>query len=161
MSLFSGRPRFPRLSAVCCVLSKVLTYKPHFDTSVCQFLSSLVAQTVKHLPTMRKTTGFNPWVRKISWRSKWQPTPVFLPGKSHGRRSLVGYCPWGCKESDTTGRLHFTSLMSIHCVNYIEFLVCKLTPVLASLRTQIDNINTSTMLAFMNDRNRMPRSRNR
>ena len=37
---------------------------------------------------------------------KWQPTPVFLPGESHGRRSLVGYSPWGRKESDTTERLH-------------------------------------------------------
>ena len=37
--------------------------------------------------------GFNPWVLKIPWRRKWQPTPVFLPGKSHGQRSLVGYSP--------------------------------------------------------------------
>ena len=43
----------------------------------------------------------------MHWRRKWQPTPVFLPGKSHERRSLVGYSPWGCKESDTTERLHF------------------------------------------------------
>ena len=50
---------------------------------------------------------FNPWVGKISWRRKWQPTPVFLPGKSHGQRNLVGYSPWGCKELDTTERLHF------------------------------------------------------
>ena len=42
--------------------------------------------------------GFSPWVRKISWRRKWQSTPVFLPGKSHGQRSLVGYSPWGCKR---------------------------------------------------------------
>ena len=42
-----------------------------------------------------------------SW-FKWQPTPVFLPGESHGQRSLVGYSPWGRKESDTTERLHFT-----------------------------------------------------
>ena len=41
--------------------------------------------------------GFDPWVGKIHWRRKWQPTPVFLPGKSHGQRSLVGYSPWGCK----------------------------------------------------------------
>ena len=53
--------------------------------------------------------GFNSWVRKISWRRKWHPTPVALPGKSHGRRSLVGYSPWGHKESDTTERLHFLS----------------------------------------------------
>ena len=39
------------------------------------------------------------------WRKKWQPTPVFLPRESHGQRSLVGYSPWGCKESDTTERL--------------------------------------------------------
>ena len=39
--------------------------------------------------------GFNPWVGKISWRRKWQPTPVLLPGKFHGWRSLVGYSPWG------------------------------------------------------------------
>ena len=46
--------------------------------------------------------GFDPWVRKIPWRREWQPTPVFLPGESHGRRSLVGYSPQGYKESDTT-----------------------------------------------------------
>ena len=43
--------------------------------------------------------SFNPWVKKIPWRRKWQLTPVFLPGKSHGLRSLVGYSPWGSKES--------------------------------------------------------------
>ena len=42
-----------------------------------------------------------------SWRRQWHPTPVLLPGKSHGRRSLEGYSPWGCKESDMTKRLHF------------------------------------------------------
>ena len=46
--------------------------------------------------------GFDPWVRKITWRRKWQPDPVFLPGKSHGQRSLVGYSPWGRKELDMT-----------------------------------------------------------
>ena len=51
--------------------------------------------------------GFDPWVGKIPWRRKWQPTPVFLPGESHGRRSLVGYSPRDRKESDTTERLHF------------------------------------------------------
>ena len=41
---------------------------------------------------------FDPWVRKTAWRRKWQPTPVFLPEKSHGERSLVGYSPWGLKR---------------------------------------------------------------
>ena len=45
---------------------------------------------------------FNLWVRKIPWRRKWQCTPVFLPGKFHRQRSLAGYSPWVCKESDTT-----------------------------------------------------------
>ena len=48
----------------------------------------------------------NPWIRKIPWSRKWQPTPVLLPGESHGQRSLVGYSPWGCKESDTTEYTH-------------------------------------------------------
>ena len=51
--------------------------------------------------------GFDPWVRKILWWRKWQPTPVLLPVKSHGQRSMVGYNPQGRKESDTTERLHF------------------------------------------------------
>ena len=50
----------------------------------------------------RKTHQFDPWVRKIPWRREWQSTPVFLPGKSHGQRSLAGYSPWSSKEVDTT-----------------------------------------------------------
>ena len=53
----------------------------------------------------RKRCGFSPWVGKIPWRRKWQPTPVFLPEESHGERSLVGYRPWGHKGSDTTERV--------------------------------------------------------
>ena len=49
-----------------------------------------------------KRHGFNSWVRKIAWRRAWQPTPVFLPGESHGQRSQEGYSPWGRKESDMT-----------------------------------------------------------
>ena len=46
--------------------------------------------------------GFSPWVGKIPWRRKWQPTLVFLPGKSHGQRNLVGYSPKGPKEMGKT-----------------------------------------------------------
>ena len=53
-----------------------------------------------------KKHEFDSWVGKILWRRKWQRTPVFLPRKSHGQRNLVGYSPWGCKESDTTEWLH-------------------------------------------------------
>ena len=49
-----------------------------------------------------KRLKFNPWVRKSSCRRKWWPTPVLLPGESHGWRSLVGCSPWGWKKSDMT-----------------------------------------------------------
>ena len=48
---------------------------------------------------------FNPWIGKIPWRRKWQPTPVFLPGESHGQMSLVGYSPGICKVLDMTEQL--------------------------------------------------------
>ena len=64
----------------------------------------VVALVVKNLPAnagdMRRE--FDPWVGKFPWRRKWQPTPVFLPGESHGQRSLEGYSAWGHAESDTT-----------------------------------------------------------
>ena len=49
---------------------------------------------------------FYPWVRNIPWKRKWQPTPVFLPGKSHGWRRLAGKSPWCLKELDTTEHIH-------------------------------------------------------
>ena len=67
------------------------------------------------------------YIRKIPWRRKWQPTPVLLPGKSHGQRSLANYSPWDRKESDTTERLHFlvcTTSLSIPLLMDIQFLSC-------------------------------------
>ena len=62
----------------------------------------------KHRPAMWET-----WVLSLNWENPLEKamatTPVFLPGKSHGWRSLVGYSPWGCKELDTTEHLHFTT----------------------------------------------------
>ena len=51
--------------------------------------------------------GSYPWVGNFPWRRKWQPTPVSLPGRFRGQRSLEGYSPWHCKESDMAERLHF------------------------------------------------------
>ena len=53
-------------------------------------------------------------VPEFSWRRQWHPTPVLLPGKSHGRRSLVGCRPWGREESDMTEQLHFH--FSLSCI---------------------------------------------
>ena len=65
-----------------------------------------MAQWVKNLPAMQETCmGSVPGSGRVQGGGKWQPTPVFMSGKSHGPRSLVGYNPWGRKESDTTERL--------------------------------------------------------
>ena len=62
-----------------------------------------------------KRRGFHPWFWKIPWRRAWQPTPVFLPGESHGQRSLVGYSPQGRRESVMTERL------SMHIYGHMIF----------------------------------------
>ena len=61
--------------------------------------------------------GFDPWVRKITWRRKWQPTLVFLPGKSQGQRSLAGYSPWGHKRvgHDLVTRRHQNVAHAVWC----------------------------------------------
>ena len=65
-----------------------------------------MALVVKNPPAnagdRRKRQEFDRWAGKIPWRRAWQPTPVFLPGESHGQRSLVGYSPWGHKELNST-----------------------------------------------------------
>ena len=70
--------------------------------------ASQVALTVENSPQCRrrKSCGFSPWVGKVLCRRKWQPAPVFLPGKSHGQRPLAGCSPWGHKECDMTDRLN-------------------------------------------------------
>ena len=57
-----------------------------------------------------KRRRFNPWVKKIPWRKERHPTPVFLLGKFHGQRSLVGYSPWDHEESDTTKHTQHTHI---------------------------------------------------
>ena len=53
-------------------------------------------------------------LKEYTEEKKWQSTPVLLPGKSHGQRSLGGYSPWGRKESDTTEQFHFTVKIQIY-----------------------------------------------
>ena len=78
-----------------CPIAKVLTFWIPLKIEKRDYPDSFqVAQMVKCLPAMRRPE-FNPWVRKIPWRRKWQPAAVFLPGEFHGWRSLVGSSPWG------------------------------------------------------------------
>ena len=79
----------------------VFVIKPlHIYIIVSWYMGSfLVAQMVKNLPAMQEGWSLG---QEIPWRRKWQLTPVFSPGESHGQRSLAGYSPWSRKESDTT-----------------------------------------------------------
>ena len=65
----------------------------------------------KRIRLQCRRAGFNPGLRKTPWRREWLPTPGSLPGESQGQRSLVGYRPWGCKDSDTTERLTHTLVL--------------------------------------------------
>ena len=71
----------------------------------CPPLGNLPDPGIKAAPSTSPALAeriFNPWVEKIPWRRKWQPAPVFLPGESHRQGRLVGYSPWGHRESDIT-----------------------------------------------------------
>ena len=70
----------------------------------------------------RRQLGFSPQVGKIPWRRKWHPTPVFLPGESHGQRSLAGYRPWGHKESDTAEHEHKTAIFVLKYKIYLGYI---------------------------------------
>ena len=84
----------------------VILYSDTILMYLCDF-ASLLAQMVKRLPCNVVDLGSIPGLGRYPGEG-WQPTPVLLPEKSHGQRSLVGYTPWGRKESDTTEQLHFT-----------------------------------------------------
>ena len=87
-----------------------LSYRCHISVFFFFFLIYLIGDKDR-LPSGKESTcqgrgrkrcGFGSWVRKIPWRRAWQSLPVFLPRESHGQRSLVGYSPWGHKQSDMT-----------------------------------------------------------
>ena len=67
----------------------------------------------------------NPWVEKIPWRKEWLLTPIFLPVKFHGQRSLMGYSPWGHKESDMTEqlKLSLSNMYTYTCIHTLYYAV--------------------------------------
>ena len=88
-------------AAISCVSRISFLVHP---SAIC--LSCLLCVATRKEPACqcrrRKRHGFNPWVRKITWRRAWLLTPVFFPGESHGQRSLVGFSAQGCTELNTT-----------------------------------------------------------
>ena len=92
-------------NSVLCTLQQVthfLISPGRRYVSVGQFAESYWWLSGNESTCQCRRCGFDPWVRKIPWRRKWQPTPVFSPGKSHGQRNPAGSSLWGNKESDTT-----------------------------------------------------------
>ena len=87
-----------------CIISWLNNSFPFFFHHWVLFHCGLPRWLSKEFTCQCRRPVFNPWVRKIPQRRKWQPIPVFLPGKSHRQRTLVGYSPRGHKESDTTQR---------------------------------------------------------
>ena len=84
-----------------CVFQYIHAYT-HIYTHIWGFLGVTSGKEPACQCRRLKRHGFNPWVRKIPWRRAQQPTPIHLPGESHGQRSLVKYSPWCCKGLDTT-----------------------------------------------------------
>ena len=83
---------------------------PHSSTLAWRILGTAEPGGLQSMGSLRIRHN---WATSLSlftfmhWRRQWQPTPALLPGKSHGRRSLIGCSPWGCKKLDTTEQLHF------------------------------------------------------
>ena len=84
--------------------NEIAALKRHMQSHVLSrtICKSQVTQQVKNLTEVCRRPRIHPWVGRIPWRREWLPSAVFLPGESHGQRSLVGYSLWGHKESDTT-----------------------------------------------------------
>ena len=94
-----------------CILKRTLYLKLGFPGG----------SVVKNLSANTGDASWIPaWVGKIPWRRKWQPAPIFFPGKFHGQRSLAGYNPWDHKESDRTEQLSAQAGVCIH--TYIHHL---------------------------------------
>ena len=89
----------------------------HESRFIGAFGVSLVAQSVKKICLWCRRPRFSSWVRKIPWRRKGQPTPVFLPGEFHGQGSLVGYGPWGRKSWTWLGDQMTTTMGFIGVLN--------------------------------------------
>ena len=106
----SGESLLPDLQMATFLLSfkeererALLSSSSYKDTNpICEYLTGSDGKKSACQCRTYKRPRFNPWVRKIPWRRKWQPTPVFLPAEYHGQRSLAGYSPWDRKESDMT-----------------------------------------------------------
>ena len=98
------------------ILASIVNSALQAYSQLCLLFSKITGQTVNHKILQLKNLKKIEVTSTLYWRRRWHPIPVLLPGKPHGWRSLIGYSPWGRKESDTTERLHFTSLPLLGCL---------------------------------------------
>ena len=135
---WTGRKRRVNFALFCARRGKHLTTDFSFTntkskknlrhtivTTICGlgFPSGSAVESCLHF-RRRRRSKFNPWVQNIPWKRNWQPTPVFLSGKSQGQRSLVGYSPWGQRESKKTEHTcnHTFVVYARHCVRGFIYL---------------------------------------
>ena len=118
-SLKSSHPHLLPLSPKVCSFCLCLLCCPAWRTTGTMAFPG--GASGKEPTCQCRRCGFDPWVGKISWRRKQQPTLVFLPGESHGWRSLVGYSPWGCWIGHNWSDL-------AHAFNPCEFMIFSITP---------------------------------
>ena len=102
-----------------------------------------------------KRCGFNPWVRKIPWRKKWQPTPVILLGESHWQRHLVGYSPWDHRELDTIE--DSVSNMIIKC--FVNFLCIGIVHKILSFKPHSSDLGSQVQIQGVKIRSGLPEIR--
>ena len=107
-------------AAFCLWICPLILSSKNDFTSTMLFADFPSGSVVKNPPSNQeshRSHRFNPWVRKIPWRRAWQPTALFLPGESHGQKTLVGYSLWGLKQSDTTEWLSMLFMKVVKKVN--------------------------------------------
>ena len=100
-AVFHQCPMMATMALKNCSLCPWPSSRPLYLSCIC-FPDGTRGKEPNRYCKRHKGRKFDPWVRTIPWKRKWQLAPVFLPGESHGQRSLAGYSPWGCRESDTT-----------------------------------------------------------
>ena len=92
---------------------------------------------------------FDPWDGKIPWRRKWQATPVFLPGNSHGQRRLEGYSSWSCKESSMTEVTVHACIYMYTSVQLLSSVQLFVTPWTAACQASLSITNSRSLLKLL------------
>ena len=142
----------------CLILTQQIFFKKNFFLNLfdLSFPGGASGRECTCQCRRQKRHGFHLWVGKIPWRRAWQPTKVFLPGKSHGQRNLAGYSSWGRKELDMTEATEHASKMKVNSFSHkgwtritfpqrrqearlllslslcLSFLICKLPKIVLS-----------------------------